>query len=158
MHSCKSGLFMLRKTLALALYLISSHLVFAACSADLATYAPISKSGFSLRFDKVKEPKAWSELGLTLSTPTRSSAYEFTASNGYETFYLVPLDAKPLAGEDPAIYFFDDTMKTLPLPQTGDAAPAYIFTPTLGGQLWYAGLEPRELLPTEIWKLSGCME
>ena len=130
----------------------------AACPIEKSTYSLAKNTEFSLAFNTLKEPKAWSALGLVLKTPSRTFAYEFTASNGYETFFLVSLSPQGIEDDSTSIYFFDKDLKTLALPQSGSNAPAYIFTPDLGQQLWYASLEPREYLPTEMWRLDGCME
>jgi hypothetical protein len=125
------------------------------CLADHAVYQMDDAKGFTIKFVNAKEPTAYSQLDAILTTPTRSFAFSFTASNGYSFNYLVPRWKDAAADADFHLFLFDNKMKTLELPQMGKAAPPFLLTPELGTFLWY-GEEPREFLPANMWHLQGC--
>jgi hypothetical protein len=128
----------------------------AACTAEHATYKLIEDARFSLVFSNQKNPKAWSNIEATLKTPYRQLHFEFTAANGYPMNYLELLDKVPKQDKSIDIAFFDHALKTLGLPEAGDPAPTFLFSPQLGLWLNYAGLNPNEYLPPGMWKLAAC--
>ncbi|NMD07238.1 MAG: hypothetical protein GYA66_04590 [Phyllobacteriaceae bacterium] len=134
----------------------------APCPADGARYLIDGGEGFELRLEKAKEPMAWSDLDVFVSSPTHKLRFSLTASNGYSFNYAVLEEpATPVAadGEDnrPSYHLFpfDAHMAPASLPQGKEAAPAYIFMPDLGSHFWY-GSEPREFVPIAMWKLQPC--
>jgi hypothetical protein len=144
--------------LCFAAVLFSTVQAFAACKGLNARYVMDDAKGFELKLQKATEPNAWSDLDAKLTTPTRTIMFNFTASNGYSTTYMVRKDA-PANAEDDASSFpfhgFDKKLKVTDLPQSATAAPKTVFTPQLGGFLWY-GSEPREFLPIAMWRLQDC--
>lgn len=134
----------------------------ATCTGAGAHYTIAGGDGFELILEKAKEPMAWSDLDVFLKTPTRTFRYSLTASNGYSYNYLVQEDPRLPASEDDGsdagsyrVFLFSKDMAVLDLPQAAAPAPDFIFIPDLGGALWY-GSEPREFLPTAMWRLKDC--
>jgi hypothetical protein len=135
---------------------------FATCPADLALYSNVEGGAYSMSLLKQAEPKAWSDIEITITGPDANLRYELTASNGYSRNYLVPI---PLLAQDDEkeganIVFFDKDLKVLNLPQAGTPAPEYIFSADLGVQLYYSTNTTNKpvTIPTGMWKLSGCAE
>jgi hypothetical protein len=131
----------------------------AACPADLAVYSHMERGDVSASLSKMQSPKSWSDIQFSINTPSKSYDYEFTASNGYSMQYLVPLPevAEDDESEGLSVTFFDEKLKVLELPQSGQPAPAYIFAPKVGAVIYY-GSETQEFVPIGMWKLSGCAE
>ncbi len=130
--------------------------VFAACPASKANYQSLEDKTFTITFSEQKKPKSWSNVQATLHTPKRTLDFEFTASNGYEVQSMVLLTTGLKQDRDIDIKFLGKNLKLLSLPQSGDAAPAYLFAPNLGLWVWYAGLEPQEFVPPGLWKFVSC--
>jgi hypothetical protein len=142
--------------------LAAAPAVAAPCPAAGARYLIEGGEGFELRLERAKEPMAWSDLDVFVTSPTRKLRFSLTASNGYSFNYAVLEDpATPVAadGEDnrPSFHLFpfDAKMNVLNLPQAKDAAPDFLFMPDLGSHLWY-GSEPREFVPIAMWRLKDC--
>jgi hypothetical protein len=132
----------------------------ASCKGLNAVYGLDGEPHFELKLVKPKVHLAWSDLEVTLKTPTRALRFTLTASNGYSFNYLVQEEPKlpKSAGDDAGsfhIFFFDKKLKTLELPQAKARAPDYIFAPDVGSALWY-GMEPREFMPMAMWRLKTC--
>lgn len=124
----------------------------------------------TLRF--VDDPKLarQSHLSAVLKSNVTGRTYKFrfAASNGYSTQYLLPVrdgdEDKPKDGEASdeghAFYMFDGALRATDLPNPGEAAPRYLFVPTLGPVLWYSELAPgqskREAIETQMWQASPC--
>ena len=134
----------------------STFSAFAACPASKANYQSLEDKTFTITFSEQKKPKSWSNVQATLHTPKRKLDFEFTASNGYEVQSMVLLTTGLKQDHDIDIKFLDKNLKLLSLPQSSDAAPAYIFAPNLGLWVWYSGLEPQEFVPAGIWKFDSC--
>jgi hypothetical protein len=134
----------------------------AACPAALAIYNNVEDDQFSLAFSKQQSPKAWSDIEISITGPNTNLLYELTASNGYSRSYLVPLPPQPSDESNPGanIVFFGKDLKVQDLPQSSQPAPEYIFSADLGVQLYYStnSAEKPIVLPTGMWKLSGCAE
>ena len=126
------------------------------CNAEKASYHHMEDKSFSILFSKQKNPKAWSDIQATLHVPSRKLDFEFTASNGYEVLSMVLLTKDIEQNTVIAIGFLDKNLKSLGLPESGQAAAEYLYAPELGPWLWYAGLEPREYIPPGLWKLEKC--
>jgi hypothetical protein len=139
--------------LLLAFSIGSSH---AACTAENAVYKHIVDETFSMSLSKQNNPKAWSNIQTTLQTPSRRLDFEFTTSNGYEMQYLVLLTKGVDQKRDIVVSFLDTNLKSQMLPQAGEPAPEYIFTPDLGLWLYYSKLEPQDYIPPGMWKFSSC--
>jgi hypothetical protein len=146
---------MTRYFLIFAIWASSS--VFAlACNSEMAHYQNSEDKAFKISFSKQKDPKSWSGVLLTMNTPHRKLEFEFTASNGYEVQSLVLLTKGIEQNGDLAVHFFDKNLKSMGLPQVGEPAPAYLFSPQLGLWFWYSGLSPQEYIPPAMWKLMPC--
>lgn len=134
----------------------------AACPAGLAVYNNLEDPQFSLSFSKQQNPKAWSDIEISISGPNTNLHYELTASNGYSRNYLVPLPEQTSEPESEGtkIDFFNKDLKILDLPQSAEPAPEYLFSAELGVQLYYGtnGTDKPIIMPTGMWKLSGCAE
>jgi hypothetical protein len=127
-----------------------------ACNAEKAVYHHLEEKDFSITFSQQKHPKSWSNILATLHLPSRKLDFEFTASNGYEILSMVLLTKGVKQERDIAISFLDRNLKSLQLPNAGEPAPEYLFTPELGLWLYYSGLEPQEYIPPGMWKLDRC--
>jgi hypothetical protein len=128
------------------------------CTGLNARYEMQGAKGFILTLVKAKQALAWSDLEAELITPTRRFEFTFTASNGYSTDYMVQKDIHNEGTDEAGNYpfhGFDKNLTTTKLPQSTTPAPMYVFTPELGGSLWY-GPEPREFLPMAMWRLKSC--
>jgi hypothetical protein len=139
--------------LLLSLSALSS---FAACTSEFAEYRSLEDKNFMLSFAKQKNPKAWSNIQVTLKTPKQKLDFEFTASNGYSIQYLVLLNDGIEDSEDNIVDFFDKKLKIQLLPQVGHAAPEYVFAPKLGLWLNYTDAKHQEYLPRGIFKFDHC--
>ena len=148
----------------------------APCHTEKATYKPVTNdNGARLHFTAAKQPDAWSNLNLVLTSKRTGKTYRFrfTASNGYSSNYLIPMPdeaAKPaddkksddeIASRDITAFFFAANMKSLAIPGASTAAPKYILLPRLGAALWYGSMNDkdipnREFIPNEMWVLSNC--
>lgn len=126
------------------------------CNAEKATYRHMEDKNFTISFAKQKQPKAWSDIQATLHTPSRKLDFEFTASNGYEVQSMVLLTKSVKQDHDIAISFFNKSLKSLGLPESGELAPHYLFAAELGLWLYYAGLDPQDYIPPGMWKLEKC--
>jgi hypothetical protein len=132
----------------------------ASCKGLNARYTVPGAKGFELKLEKAKETRAWSDLDVTVKTPSHAFRFSLTASNGYSYNYLVQEDPKlPSDADSDAgsyrIFLFDKSANILELPNAKSKAPAMIFVPDLGGALYY-GSETREFVPTAMWRLKGC--
>jgi hypothetical protein len=142
-------------TLAAIIFLMPKTAL-AACVAERAVYINQENKEFSLRFSKMPQPKAWSNIGVDLAGPKLKLKFEMTASLGYAQNYLSALPEKE-NDEGNTVFFFDRALKVMPLPQSGHAAPEYVFAPQLGAALWYNETATQRIfLPTGMWKLSSC--
>lgn len=126
------------------------------CTAEKASYRHMEDQSFSISFSKQANPKAWSDIQASLHMPSRKLDFEFTASNGYEVLSMVLLTKDIEQNTVIAIGFLDKNLKSLRLPESGQAAAEYLYAPELGPWLWYADLEPREYIPPGLWKLDKC--
>jgi hypothetical protein len=149
-------------SLTLILLAASPAMAASPCPAAGARYLVDGGDGFELRLEPAKEPMAWSDLDVFVTSPTKKLRFSLTASNGYSFNYAVlEGPATPVAadGEDnrPSYHLFpfDGGMKLLDLPQGKSPAPDFIFMPDLGSHFWY-GSEPREFVPIGMWRLQPC--
>jgi hypothetical protein len=158
MMTYKAKLATMKKFMAIAT-LCCPQLAFSACPADLAIYSNLESKEFSLSLSKQKDPKAWSDIEISISGPNTNLHYELTESNGYARSFLVKLPVKE--NEDGTnVVFFDKKLRVTGLPQSGRPAPAFIFSADLGVQLYYGSNNSKKpiFMPTGMWKLSGCAE
>lgn len=149
----------------------------APCHTEKATYKPVADdNGARLHFTAAKQPDAWSNLNLVLTSKRTGKTYRFrfTASNGYSSNYLIPVpdeaakptDDKRAADDDAALldmtaFFFAANMKSLAIPSASTTAPKYILLPRLGAALWYGSMNDkdipnREFIPNEMWVRETC--
>ena len=140
----------------LSLILAASPAAEAGCLTDGATYRIDGAEGFELILQKAAEPSAASDMEATLVTPLLRMEFSLTASNGYSFNYLLPKVVKEGEEDSFRLYGFDKALKPTELPQSGQSASRYYFTPELGSALWYSS--ERQYLPPEMWRLQDCAE
>jgi hypothetical protein len=146
----------MRHLIAALCFVFASQSSQAACMAEKAVYTNLEDQEFTLSFSKQENPKSWSNIQTTLKTPLHKYDFEFTASNGYSMQYMVLLTKGVKQDEDIVVDFFDANIKSLLLPNAGEAAPEYVFSSKLGLWLNYANAKDQEYLPRGMFKLSQC--
>lgn len=130
------------------------------CTIEQVTYTQPNAEGYTLTFRPSTNPNAWSNLEVTLKTPTREFKYSMTASNGYSSNYLVAVDGGEKEEASYHIHLYDKDFKTLDLPNNGVPAPEAILTPEIGQGLYYADINnnnaSKEFLPADMWRRGKC--
>ena len=127
------------------------------CTIDKATFIQPNAEGFTLTFRPAKEPNAWSDLEVTVKTPSQEFKFSMTASNGYSFNYLVPSWKDAPEDSEFRLFFYGKDYKSLELPNKGSPAPEAIFTPDVGPMIYYTkAMKVQEFLPPDMWRIGKC--
>jgi hypothetical protein len=159
---------------SIALILAASRVV--ACPITHAVYHYREKPGVTARFLPWSH-KSLTDVFLTIeSTSHQKIWFTLDAGNGYTTQKLIssktdpglqswipqdPDSNKDRLLNDMAYYLFDKSMRVIDkTPDTTMSAPAYLFIPDLGMELWYsardASIFSNVELPRALFVMDGC--
>ncbi|MEV4778861.1 hypothetical protein [Burkholderia sp. LMU1-1-1.1] len=153
-----------------------SNICFSACLPESAKYEMRGNETYTAGFRRVTG--ALSDLAFFIHSPKTGLNYwfQFDMGNGYTDAYLLPI-VEPKSGSQPhptdeaskapstSFFSFDSKLNVKSeIVTTAIEAPAHIFLPQLGSNLYYfqsaftnsSPIKEREILPRGLFELKSC--